>query len=605
MTIHYRGDVRGTPPLSASQYDETVATLARGSVNDGNAAGDGVTSDSAALQAVLDAGEPVRLDPAKTYLLTTRLSITVAGTGIEGNGATIKMSTASGHFDNATAAGAYGADAVAVYATGINNVFVKNVTIRPVAWVDQKYLRAIYFDDCDDALVENVEATLFSRVGGGVIEIDDCDRFTLRNAHVHHCYSNSTLNEDASTVSATDVQISGFVKDASASSGSADTLIEGCRFHNLTNGQSIFALRGYQTDGVSLLGRNAVKANALRAKVINCYFEQLGEGVDSYEHDVIVTGNTFKRCYGAGYVGKNGASRNLVRNNHAMDCGLTAYFLAASSLAGDLDANQVCGNFAKGGGVTSGWVTADTGVDLTGVAFTNPSVFRIDAGASDTGVVTNTWIDGNDFDGGGTVDFVMYMGSGASASPTHKYGRNLTKNAAVRRIKDDNSNLQFTDYETHQFKQLSAYVLTSTTGAQQVFNTSANGAFNAEAAAVYEVEWDIDITAMSGSSGDFSFGFGGTATFSRVNGHIEAIKATTGNFTYTRLFTTTPTPISVVAANTTTSGRARGSAIMHVANAGTIIPQIALGVAATASVSQESWCRFTRINRRTAIGDLS
>jgi hypothetical protein len=146
-----------------------------------------------------------------------------------------------------------------------------------------------------------------------------------------------------------------------------------------------------------------------------------------------------------------------------------------------------------------------------------------------------------------------------------------------------------------------AYTLTSQQTAQKIFNTPANGAYTAASSTTYYFECEFDLTAMSSSSGSFGFAFGGTATFTSVKWWCEATKGnlTSGAGTVVRTVNITTANTTIFAANTTTTGSAFIHGILRVNAGGTIIPQVSLGVAASAIVGIDSWCVFTPIGTNT------
>lgn len=134
------------------------------------------------------------------------------------------------------------------------------------------------------------------------------------------------------------------------------------------------------------------------------------------------------------------------------------------------------------------------------------------------------------------------------------------------------------------------YTLASQTTLQQLFNTPANGAFNALAGTTYLFTCRFDLTAMSATSGTFSFGFLGTATFTNIKYTSLAVKiasiATAGSAVIVTSTVATATPICT--ANTLGGGHAKIQGIISVNAAGTIIPAVATSIAAPAVVGINS-----------------
>ena len=146
---------------------------------------------------------------------------------------------------------------------------------------------------------------------------------------------------------------------------------------------------------------------------------------------------------------------------------------------------------------------------------------------------------------------------------------------------------------TEQFQRLTtAYTLTSQTAAQKLFNSTANGALTVAASTTYDFECKFSISAMSASSGSFGFAFGGTATLTAQSWWAQAIKAalvTAGTLQSTY---NTAANVTLVTANTTTTGYAIITGSIRVSGAGTLIPQVSLGVAAAAIVGADSYFRI-------------
>lgn len=144
----------------------------------------------------------------------------------------------------------------------------------------------------------------------------------------------------------------------------------------------------------------------------------------------------------------------------------------------------------------------------------------------------------------------------------------------------------------------SAYTLTSQTAAQKLFNTPTNGQVTLTAG-TYEFECFYSLSAMSATSGSYGFALGGTATFTQfylaaADKRASLATVQTAQFTYNVAAITT-----MATANTNTTGFAQISGIINVSVAGTIIPQVSLGVAAAAVVGAGSYFRIRPIGSTT------
>lgn len=145
--------------------------------------------------------------------------------------------------------------------------------------------------------------------------------------------------------------------------------------------------------------------------------------------------------------------------------------------------------------------------------------------------------------------------------------------------------------------QNTSYTLTSTTSAQQLFNASATGAVTVAASTLYWFECEFDLSSLSATSGTFSFGFGGTATFNSIKYVAMAQKSAAAGTpaTWPMMIGTSATATALVTASTTTTGAAMIRGYFTTNAAGTLVPQISLSVAAAGVVSTGSWFRLNAI----------
>jgi hypothetical protein len=138
------------------------------------------------------------------------------------------------------------------------------------------------------------------------------------------------------------------------------------------------------------------------------------------------------------------------------------------------------------------------------------------------------------------------------------------------------------------------YTGSSQTALQKLFNTPSNGSFTAVAGITYEFECQFSLSSMSGSSGTFSFGFLGTATFTSL-----FYIAMTRKSAATVISSTVATITAITASDTTTTGIAYIRGTLRVNAAGTIIPAFGLGVAAAAVVGVNSFFKIWPIGTNT------
>jgi hypothetical protein len=146
----------------------------------------------------------------------------------------------------------------------------------------------------------------------------------------------------------------------------------------------------------------------------------------------------------------------------------------------------------------------------------------------------------------------------------------------------------------------SAYTFpTSITTAQKIFNAPTNGTVTVKASTTYFFECSIYLTNLSATTtnGWFGFALGGTATFTSLVWHSIAQKATTSTTPAAPNYTLNVNPsnanISNPTGNAGTIGYATITGMIRINAAGTIIPQVLLGVGALATVTLGSYFKIT------------
>ena len=146
-----------------------------------------------------------------------------------------------------------------------------------------------------------------------------------------------------------------------------------------------------------------------------------------------------------------------------------------------------------------------------------------------------------------------------------------------------------------------AYILTSQIALQKIFKTTTNGALAVIAGTRYYFECEFDLSAMSATTGTFSFGFLGTATFTSVKYTSQAQKSATIGTPATLQITkgTVATATPIVSTSIITTGSTRITGVIEINASGTIIPAIGLSVAAPAVVGVESFFKIYAISPNT------
>lgn len=141
-----------------------------------------------------------------------------------------------------------------------------------------------------------------------------------------------------------------------------------------------------------------------------------------------------------------------------------------------------------------------------------------------------------------------------------------------------------------------AYTLTSQTAAQKLFNNTTNGAVTLPVG-TYFFECLFSLSNMSATSGSFGFAFAGTATYTQ-NWWAEAQKgtATLATATATQATFNTAANTTLATASVNTVGFAFLKGTLNVTVAGTVIPQVSLGVANAAVVGVGSYFRIYAVS---------
>lgn len=150
--------------------------------------------------------------------------------------------------------------------------------------------------------------------------------------------------------------------------------------------------------------------------------------------------------------------------------------------------------------------------------------------------------------------------------------------------------------------QQATYTLTSQTAAQKLFNVLANGQVTLTAG-TYSFECFFSLSSMSATSGSFGFALGGTATFTQY-WWADAQKGTATVATATATQTTYNTAAANTAlatASTNTVGYTKIGGTIVVTGAGTVIPQVSLGVAAAAVVGIGSYFRIRPVGSTSVV----
>jgi hypothetical protein len=133
-----------------------------------------------------------------------------------------------------------------------------------------------------------------------------------------------------------------------------------------------------------------------------------------------------------------------------------------------------------------------------------------------------------------------------------------------------------------------------TTALQKLFNAPTNGTLTVAGSTTFYFECYFTLSSMSASTGTFSFGLGGSATFTRTKYFAIADKAALTGITAPVITNATAATATVIsgATNTTTTGWAMISGKVVVGTGGTIIPSFATSVANATVVDNDSYFKI-------------
>jgi hypothetical protein len=149
---------------------------------------------------------------------------------------------------------------------------------------------------------------------------------------------------------------------------------------------------------------------------------------------------------------------------------------------------------------------------------------------------------------------------------------------------------------TQQWCVLSAnFTLTSQTAAQPAFNCTANGAVTLPVG-TYSFDIVAAMTGLSSTSGAYGFAIGGTATLTQGWASLanKITTLTTSGSALTGEYSTAANT-GIMSANANTSAVFMIRGILRVTVAGTVIPEVSLGVASAAVIQANSYAVFTPI----------
>ena len=296
LVSYNEGDTGAVDRTVKAKLQETV------SVKDFGAVGDGVTDDTAAIQAALNIGGSIVFSNtvSNTYLISDTLTIGSNTALIFADVATLKMAAATNKkmLINKDATNT----AIAIHG-GIFDINEANQTIQTPC---------IRFDNVDNSYFERVEIkpTHFQAyVGEGAWHFQDCDNNVIRN-----CTLKGSADEGLYLVGDDNKVLGGEYSDCANGSGIQQggnrCLIDGVTAKNNT-GSSLGLSAGYDSKIINCLviGGGSIGAQAIRAghTPSGCY-------------GAILSGNTVRGWLGSIGIGSTaGSIGTIISNNNVED----------------------------------------------------------------------------------------------------------------------------------------------------------------------------------------------------------------------------------------------------------------------------------------------
>jgi hypothetical protein len=132
------------------------------------------------------------------------------------------------------------------------------------------------------------------------------------------------------------------------------------------------------------------------------------------------------------------------------------------------------------------------------------------------------------------------------------------------------------------------------TALQAIFNAPTNGSVTLAGSTTYYFECSFRLTGMSATSGSYALGFGGTASVTRIHWQAFANKGAATPVAALLTVSASVAAVTVVVANTTTTGSCKYWGKVVIGTGGTFIPQMSFSIndASTPIASNDAFFRI-------------
>lgn len=333
-------------------------------------------TDFSTLQQALNTGKVVRLVDGVTYPVTSQLTIPSGG-GIVGRGT---LTVSSTNFPATTKV--TDSTGVPILALSVTDITLRDFKIVVTAAANS-YINPIGIRGVTRASVRGIKVTGLN--AGSCVMIDSSFGVRVIGNDFYDCEINRTGSTAQLTgVEVDDNKIGGVVSES--------IMIARNRVKNLTVTAGFLTAYDYQTDGIN------IKVGAKHCVVIGNVIDGVGEGIDLFCEDSIISNNVVANTYLFGIKLIHGASRNTVSANKIIKPGLGGIVLAGSSSAAqNTDGNTVKNNTISGVNNAGNWTASDTyaiGINADGTYKATNNVVENNFTVNSTGADYNLLLTG-------------------------------------------------------------------------------------------------------------------------------------------------------------------------------------------------------------------
>jgi hypothetical protein len=321
--------------------------------------------DTSAIQAQLTQGNIVRLQPGKTYFISSRLDVVANNSGIitRGTPAILSMTTAFNNIDPMTMfctklgvdeCKDTRTDSIAIYAESVTDLVLENFKIEKVH-DDGTYVAGIWLRDVTRGKLTNLDLSGFSL--GAIIALDSVRQVAIRGSTIRDSWASTVKMYNRFP------QLTGIwfddnkIKDANGVPiPSTDVVIANNTIRKLRFKRSLYemprnlfaGMEGrpdtdkvkFQTDGIT------VGPPATNVKIIANVIDVVGEGIDMMGTKVRIEENRIMNSYDCALKFIHGANHSIAYRNFLGAAGYDTICMAGTTMdsVGDTFGNLIMEN---------------------------------------------------------------------------------------------------------------------------------------------------------------------------------------------------------------------------------------------------------------------